>query len=368
MTKKEKKDYIKKILSLKGKIEKYKHTNTILIILLGILFVSLVFILFFGGNSEIENLERSIITCGDETFDGTCSFNKPYYCENGKLVEKPNLCGCPDTLRKNSGECSSIYEGYPRNVSLEYFLMGEKGEINFVAYKDIVKYLEGLEKGIKYDKGEKKTRADLKLKKMNNKLQEAYLISLVKKIQNLAPDNRLNQARIAVSLVQNIPYGEKSGSVDLGNGVIISESRYPYEVVYSDEGVCGEKVELLAFMLREIGYGTALIYYPEENHEVLGIRCPIKESYNNTGYCFVETTGPSIISDSGVSYGFIGGSLSNNFTISLLSGGDSLPENIQEYEDTKIIQELREKGKEGNANIFDSNEADVLNKRYGLEN
>jgi hypothetical protein len=364
---KNKKNNLNKILFLKEKLEKYKHITTYLIVLLGILFIFLIFV-FIKGDSEVGNLERSILVCGDDTFNETCSFDKPYYCENGVLVRKPDLCGCPDALRKNSGKCSSIYGKYPRNVSLNYVLMGEKGKINFVAYKDVVKYLESLEKGLEYPSGQKKTRADFKLKVLDDRLQRAYLMPLVKEIQNLAPDNKLNQARIAISLVQNIPYAEKQGDIDLGNGVVINPSRYPYEVVYSNKGVCGEKVELLAFLLREIGYGTSLIYYLEENHEALGIRCPVEESYNNTGYCFVETTGPSIISDSGVSYGFIGGGLSGNYEIYLLSDGISLPENIQEYEDAEKIKELREKGKEGEGNIFDSNEADVLNKRYGLEN
>ncbi len=358
---------VKKILFLKERLEKYKKNIVLLGIISGILLVSLLLIFFIGGDSEIENIEKSIVICGDDTFEGTCSFDKPYYCENGELIRKPEFCGCPDALRKNSGKCSSIYEEYTRDVVLDYVFEGEKKEINLVTYKGVVDYLDDLEKRIEYQGNEKKTRADFKLKVMDDKLQKAYLMSLVKKIQNLAPENKLNQARIAISLVQNIPYGEKREKIEISEDIEVADSRYPYEVVYSNKGVCGEKVELLAFLLREIGYGTALIYYPEENHEALGIKCPVEESYNNTSYCFVETTGPSIISDSGVSYQMIGGSLSDNYEIYLLSDGMSLPENIQEYKDAEKIQELREKGTNGNANIFDSNEADVLNKRYGLE-
>ena len=40
----------------------------------------------------------------------------------------------------------------------------------------------------------------------------------------------------------------------------------------------------------------------QENHESVGIRCPLEESYKESGYCFIETTAPAIISDDSIEY------------------------------------------------------------------
>jgi len=43
-----------------------------------------------------------------------------------------------------------------------------------------------------------------------------------------------------------------------------------------------------------MGYGTALLIFKYENHEAVGIKCPINYSYKKTGYCFIESTSPTI--------------------------------------------------------------------------
>ena len=53
------------------------------------------------------------------------------------------------------------------------------------------------------------------------------------------------QLRIAVSLVQNIPY-------DWDNYYTGELGKYPYEVLYQNKGVCGEKSQLIIFLLREV--------------------------------------------------------------------------------------------------------------------
>jgi len=37
-------------------------------------------------------------------------------------------------------------------------------------------------------------------------------------------------------------------------------------VLYEDKGVCGEKSLLLAYLLRELGYGVVLFEFKPENH------------------------------------------------------------------------------------------------------
>ena len=41
------------------------------------------------------NLSVEISQCSDGTYDNICSVNKPQYCDNGTLVNRCDLCGCP---------------------------------------------------------------------------------------------------------------------------------------------------------------------------------------------------------------------------------------------------------------------------------
>ena len=100
------------------------------------------------------------------------------------------------------------------------------------------------------------------------------------------------------SIVQKITFGNSNKTIKVSRGEL-DYARYPYEVLYDEKGVCGEKSELLAFILREMGYGVAFFYYPPENHEAIGIKCPKRHSVGRTGYCLIETTGPSIMAEIG---------------------------------------------------------------------
>lgn len=43
--------------------------------------------------------------CTDGTLYGQCSVNKPKYCENGKLIDKASLCGCPANYEISGDQC-----------------------------------------------------------------------------------------------------------------------------------------------------------------------------------------------------------------------------------------------------------------------
>lgn len=69
--------------------------------------------------TSCQNGNCNILKCSDGTPYGECSSNKPMYCDNGKLVEKASLCGCPSgydvygdlCIRKLSKNCVITYEG-----------------------------------------------------------------------------------------------------------------------------------------------------------------------------------------------------------------------------------------------------------------
>jgi hypothetical protein len=336
-----------------------------LIILISFSFA--LFFLFVIAHLIFEKPPEKVLTCSDGTFYETCSLKKPYFCSYGILIEKASVCGCSESLEKKGELCISKYQNNPKNITLEYILRGEKDEINYTVYGGVIDYLFSLSRHIFYSEEENVFRRDFKLKNINEEIQREMLLPLVIKIQNLAMDKE-DQARIAISLIQNIPYeaSEEIFMFEYGQANQTNSSGYPYDVFYNMNGSCEEKSNLLAFLLKEIGYGVAIFYYPIENHEVVGIKCPVEYSLNSTGYCFVETTGPSIISDNGGYY--LGwGKLSSEPEVMLISEGDSLGEDLYEYEDAKdwvkINGILEEKGK---INIFRHWKLEKLREKYGL--
>jgi len=341
---------------VKDKYDNFRK-KYLMVLIFALLFLAIMFFLFV--------IEERNYDCGDGTPEGNCSLRLPYFCSNGTLVEKASVCDCPETLLRKGDLCHSKYQINPKNITLKYILRGEENEIDFVIYKGMVDYISNISKTISYSKDEKPLRRDFKLKKINEEEQRELLLPLLTKIQNIAEDKK-DQMRIAISIVQNIPYGESKKNITIKSNQI-NYSRYPYEVLYDMKGACEGRSELLAFLLKEMGYGVVLFYYPLDNHEVVGIKCPVKYSLDNTGYCFVETTGPSIISNDQVVY--IGwGKLSSEPEMILISEGDSLGKNLYEYKDSKYliwVSEIIEK--EGELNFFQYKILGYLRKKYGLK-
>lgn len=238
---------------------------------------------------------------------------------------------------------------------------GNESKINFVAYQGMSTYLSSLPQDISYSGNETILISDFIFNKINQQDQRQLLLPLAIAIQNITSD-RTDQARIAISIVQNIPYGVSNKTTSFF-GTKVNYSRYPYQILYDNQGICGEKSELLAFLLRDLGYGTAIFYYPQENHEAVGIKCPVEDSYQKTGYCFVETTGPAIISDSYLQY--VGGTvLTSQPEITLVSTGDSLPSGLPEYSDAETMTKLTK----GEFVFLGNSKLNNLVNKYGLIN
>lgn len=88
---------------------------------------------------------------------------------------------------------------------------------------------------------------------------------------------------LAMALVQSIPY-------DHGKNLQTGKPNYPYETLFRRLGVCSDKTFLAVMILRELGYGAAVIDLPEVNHAAVGIQCPMAMSVFGSGYCYAETT------------------------------------------------------------------------------
>lgn len=341
-----------------------------LIFILVILILLLLFLVIFGSdlfsssNKSTVKIEENNSYCGDGTLSYYCSPTQPYFCQAGKLIDLASVCGCPDGFVKKGDSCSSPYQTNPSVIDLKYTLRGETNSINFTVYGGFEDYISKVPRSIFYSPGVNSSRGDFIIKAINEEEQRKFLMPLVIEIQNLT-NNKDDQMRIAISIVQNIPFGPSNKTYFFGD-TKVNYSRYPYDVLYDMQGICGEKTDLLAFLLKEMGYSVSAFYYEAENHEVLGIKCPIEESLMNTGYCFVETTAPSIITDNKLSYAGVGKLISIP-VMYLISQGNSIGSNLNEYSDAKKLIRIRDSmEKTGLIWPFQKKALDSLKIKYGL--
>lgn len=162
--------------------------------------------------------------------------------------------------------------------------------------------------------------------------QKKYLDNLVQSIKSQT-SNRDDQVRIAISLVQQIPYDYSR----LNSPTF--KMRTPYEVLYDDRGICSEKSMLLAYLLRELGYGVVLFEFPAQNHMAIGVKSPSQYGFKNTGYAFVESAAPSIPTNDQGDYVGVG-KLTGAPTVLSVSTGDSFDSISEEYQDAQRYNTL----------------------------
>ncbi len=125
----------------------------------------------------------------------------------------------------------------------------------------------------------------LKLKSDDSSLDE-----IIAKLKKIANDNSWTEDQLVeftLAFVQYIPYDQAKISADFA---VNNNPYFPYETLYLDKGVCSDKTFLAVALLRKLGYGAAILDFPDRNHTALGIACPKEFSLNNSGYCYGETT------------------------------------------------------------------------------
>jgi tetratricopeptide (TPR) repeat protein len=193
--------------------------------------------------------------------------------------------------------------------SFPFVLRGNHDTINLTMYQGVAREIA---KEDPYSYVGKKDRYQ---KFIDLPEQEPFLDPVVEAIREKS-DSPDDQVRIAVSLVQQIPYDQEM--LDAGT----LEIRYPYQTLLDNEGVCCEKSVLLAYILHKLGYGVALFDFETEKHTAVGIRVAPDYDYKNTGYAFIETTTPLIISDGNGEYPAFGRIRSPP---EVLPAGDGIP-------------------------------------------
>lgn len=97
----------------------------------------------------------------------------------------------------------------------------------------------------------------------------------------LSPDESVS---FIMSFIQYLNYDHtKAGLTDI-------KQNYPFETLYLQKGICSDTSFLAVLWLRELGYGAAILDFPDSNHSAAGIACPLADSLNSSGYCYLETT------------------------------------------------------------------------------
>ncbi len=122
----------------------------------------------------------------------------------------------------------------------------------------------------------------------NVKSGDTALDDIIKQARAAGTQNNWTSDQVAefvLAWVQYIPYDQAK----LINGSNATPY-YPYETLYLNKGVCSDKTFLAVALLRKLGYGAAILDFPEINHTAAGIACPLEQSLNSSGYCYIETT------------------------------------------------------------------------------
>ena len=239
------------------------------------------------------------------------------------------LTGTLEASGFGSPEISSeTLEQGPKTISYQYVLRGRPGSIRFDAHRGVNDYL-----ATKYPSSFRDDH-NYWLQFTDEPIQDRYLKQLAATIRAAEPEPD-NQARAAISMVQKIPY--KGYSFD-------TVAKYPYHVLYHQNGDCDEKALLLAYLLRELGYGTAVLLFEEEAHMAAGIRAPDQYCYRDTGYAFIETTMPSIPTYAGGKYGASGKELTSKPKVFVIGEGASFESIWREHSDAARWNEIQGMG------------------------
>ena len=248
----------------------------------------------------------------------------------------------------------------PKDMVYSYTFQGAEGAVEYRVYGGLSGYLENKSRLV-YCDPRCPSNESVQQRYMDEEYSHNGLEGFLEAIKEHGK-TREEQALIAVSLVQNIPYDDAAYAAGK------SKDRYPYQVLYDGKGVCGEKVRLLAYLLRGLGYDTSMLYYSKEKHAAFGIRCPGRYSHKNTGYCFIETTTVAIPTYDTGNYPGVG-RITTSPAVLRLSSGDSYENMSDQWADAREWERL-EGLISGNNRVLEQEDYGLwmkLKKKYGIQ-
>jgi hypothetical protein len=284
-------------------------------------------------------------------------------------MSDPTKCVLPTNSDNSAGH--TITQSYP------YIVNGRKGSIELTLNQQLRDYLgcRSDEMGPSSTSYKNTTTCDLfknckssnttskferPLELINESKKYSALKPLVDAIKSKTPDQEM-QARIAINLVQQIPYNCIKAQAMTNSNYSTSAYHFdsPYEVLYENSGMCSEKSVLLASLLNELGYESAYLNFETDRHTMAGIRGSGRDQFLNTDYIVIESTVPTPV-------GYIPSFGDSNSVVVKLLGESTFYLKDQDRIDSQNFFNFFDKTNEGRR--FSNNEvllAKDLIQRYG---
>lgn len=284
--------------------------NRTLIWAIGILFCIFVIIIFFG---PVIGLSGNTLTSDSST----------------ETTDNPteSLVGYLSSIG-NSIDPTTNFEDNPKTINYPYYNNGRKF-LSFTTFSGLSDYFKDESHYYYHD-----FEDEIVMELLRNDYQDEYLSSFIDQIKHTSSSKDM-QARNTISLVQHIPYDMTRYYSDE------SDWFYPYETLYNNQGVCCDKSILLAYLLEKLGYDVVLFEFSD--HMAVGIKCESGYDFANSGFAFIETTTPTVITYEPDEY--IGGfQLTNNPNIIHVSDGGLSLDVSQEYADAQELKQLNAMG------------------------
>ena len=268
--------------------------------------------------------------------------------------EVPNLSSPSQPLQSPPPPATlppeTVFRQSPKTTTFSFFMGRDMRTMSFTTFGGLSDFFSNKSHSYHYDP-DNGVIVDL----LENEVQNEFMRPFIEMIRQRSITGD-DQAKIAISLVQRIPYN--------GNRYTrtATDWYYPYETVHNNKGSAADKSVLLAYILNELGYETVLFEFP--GHMAVGVKASSRYSFYDTGYAFIETTRPTIITyEPDTSYG--GFSISQNPRIIHLSGGKRVLDVSAEYGDAMRMKQLEEMG--GSLNQSYRAELSKISDKYDLD-
>jgi len=198
----------------------------------------------------------------------------------------------------NSGAVSNyinIFPFVPMNpkiVTLSCSYAGKNLQVQTTAYGNIDNYYKN------YNSSEKTGFIDEN--QFDNFVyinpRDKTIKNLVNSISKIGDENFIKDDRkleLALCFVQNIPYDDEKASKMLASDYVGNTSnteQYPYQTLFLNKGICTDKTYLGSVVAKELGYGTGILAFDQQQHMALGLSAPIGYTSFSSSYAYVEMT------------------------------------------------------------------------------
>jgi len=244
----------------------------------------------------------------------------------------------------------TLFRQSPKTTTFSYFMGRDVRTMSFTTFGGLSDFFSNKSHSYHYDPDN-----GVIVELLENEVQNEFMRPFIEMIRQRSITGD-DQAKIAISLVQRIPYNGKRYTRTA------TDWYYPYETVHNNKGSAADKSVLLAYILNELGFETVLFEFP--GHMAVGVKSSSRYSFYDTGYAFIETTRPTIITyEPDTSYG--GFSISQNPRIIHLSGGKRVLDVSAEYGDAMRMKQLEEMG--GSLNQSYRAELSKISDKYDLD-